>query len=196
MQDVDFRLAIPLGSSFNGALNIGLSGGIMLPWVKDYWQKPFLSSDRFFVGKYSSLVSEMNGPTTILNLIYRGLSKTKQMKNEDGEKPSGFDTGFKGAFAATGFADISFDLPWEPLRKQNLYGHCFVCAGNLADLSEPGRVSSHFQSFVSSLRCFVGAGIVFPTQFFRFEVNFCQMLGSENDRGRKRGVQIGFSSPG
>ncbi|KAI5074239.1 hypothetical protein GOP47_0010200 [Adiantum capillus-veneris] len=194
-QDVDFRLAIPLSSSFNGALNFGLSGGIMLPWTKDY-QKSIFSSDRFFVGRHSSLVSEMNGPTTILNLISRGLNKAKPKKIENGKETSGFETGFKGNLAATGFADLSFDLPWGGHRKQSLYGHCFICAGNLVDLSEPGRASSRFQSFMSSLRCFVGAGIVFPTQFVRLEVNFCQMLGSDSNHGSKRGVQIGFSSPG
>lgn len=194
-QDVDFRLAIPLGSYYNAALNMGLSGGMILPWAKDYFQKPIFSSDRFFVGRHSSLVSEMNGPTTVLSLISRGLSKVKRMQNGDGNEASVLQADFKGSLAATGFADLSFDFPWGGLRKQTMYGHCFICAGNLADFSEPGRASDHFQSFMSSLKCFVGAGIVFPTQNFRLEINFCQMLGRGQDTQSKRGIQIGFSSP-
>eukprot|EP00250_Pteridium_aquilinum_P011266 c19948_g1_i1 orf=164-1660(+) len=193
-QDIDLRFAIPLGSH-HAALNIGLSGGFMLPLAKDYFRKSISSIDRFSVGRHSSLVCEMNGPTTILGLISRGVNSTKPSQGEDGAKTSDSRDHFGGGLAVTGFADLSFDFPWGPLRRQNMYGHCFAFAGNLVDLSETGRGSGHFQSFLSSFKCFIGAGVVIPTRFFRLEVNFCQMLGHHLNNESKRGIQVGFSSP-
>lgn len=195
-QDVDFRLSIPLGVH-NAALNFGLSGGWMVRCAKDYSRNSvFSTSHRFFVGRHSSLVCEMNGPSTVLDLIARGMRFSKQKEAEDETEPLASTKGRYGsALAATGFADLSFDLPLKSLRLQDLYSHFFFCTGNIFDLSEVGKGSNHLQSFLSSIKCFVGAGIVIPTKFFRLEVNFCQVLRPHLDNESKRGVQIGFSSP-
>ncbi|KAH6558489.1 hypothetical protein KP509_1Z061400 [Ceratopteris richardii] len=194
-QDVDFRAAIPLGSSLNAALNIGLSGGIMLPWARNYCQTPLFSNCHLYIGKHSLLLNEMNGPTTILRLISKGLGKFSHTQNVDNVGTEGNQTIFKGNIAATAFADLSFDFPWRSINKYNAYGHCFVCVANAADPRNNQRsLSGHLRNFLSLMKGFVGAGIVFPTRYFNLEVNICQMLGHGNEG--KRGVQIGFSSPG
>lgn len=193
-QDIDFRFAIPLGF-YKAALNIGLSGGFMLPWTKDFFRKTTFTSDRFFMGRHSSLVCDMNGPTTILGLGFRGMESTKLKRSADGTETSDSRDHLGGGLAVTGFADLSFDLPLGFLRQKNLHGHCFLCASNLIGLTEADRRSLSFQGFLSSFKCFAGAGIVIPTRFFRLEVNFCQTLGHFLNDSSKRGVQLSFSSP-
>lgn len=197
-QEIDLRFAIPLGF-YSAALNIGVSGGLIMPWGEGFCKKKTPISDRFFMGGHSSLVCDMNGPNTILGFRSRGVGPTEIRRAsaavKDGTEATQLRDTLGGDLAVTGFADLSFDLPVGYLREQNIHGHCFICAGNLIGLAEEDRRSLSFQTFLSSFRCSAGAGIVIPTRLFRLEVNFCQILRQfENDRG-KRGLQLCFSSP-
>lgn len=196
-QEMDVRIAMPLGF-YKAALNIGLSGGLIMPWGQDFQKKVTPISDRFFMGGHSSLVCDMKGPTTISGFRSKGVGPTETKRAIAAAKDA-IETNpprdiLGGDLAVTGFADISFDLPMGFLREQNIHGHCFICAGNLIGLSEQDRASFSLQRFLSSFRCSAGAGIVIPTRLFRLEVNFCQILRQfDNDRS-KRGIQLSFSS--
>ena len=66
----------------------------------------------------------------------------------------------------TAFADLSFDLPLKPLRDLGIHGHAFVCAGNLAKLTD------NLQKFpVTDFLSSAGFGVVVPTRLFRIEVS-------------------------
>lgn len=133
-------------------------------------------SDRFYIGGQSSLVGGLDGPLSLSGFKSRGLGPTdskRQFPRKSGDEDSGSSPGVDalgGDFAVTSFADISFDLPFKLLRESGIYGHTFLCAGNLVKLTEKEYKHFLFQDFLSSFRCSVGAGIVIPTKIFCIEV--------------------------
>ena len=166
------RGAIPLGFA-NAALNLGLSGGLIIPWGEDFCTRPTPISDRFFVGGNASLACEMNGPVMMPGFRGRGVGpmdirrSINSFRNGDEEETS---DALGGDLSVTGFADLSFDLPFKILRNQNIHAHCFICAGNLVGLPEINFPSISLKRFWSSTRLSAGAGIVIPTKLFRLEV--------------------------
>ena len=166
-QDIDFRYAIPL-RFYNAAVNIGMSGGFMLPWTKGFSMNSSDTSRNVFMGKRSSLVCDMNGPISILNLCDRGVQSEKEEKNPNNTKD--------GCLALAGFADLAFDLPLGPLRRENMYGHCFLGTAKVFRPTGLGGNTLSFQDYLSTFKCVAGAGIVVPTRICRLEVSglcFC-----------------------
>lgn len=143
-------------------------------------------SDRFYIGGQSSLVGGLDGPLSLSGFKPRGLGPTdfkRQFPRNSGDGDSDFSPetdALGGDLAVTSFSDISFDLPFKLLRESGIYGHTFICAGNLVKLTENEYKRFSFQDFLSSFRCSVGAGIVIPTKIFCIEVGlspffyFCQ----------------------
>ncbi|CAA6654715.1 unnamed protein product [Spirodela intermedia] len=172
-QEFDLRGAVPLGF-YNTALNLGVSAGIILPWGKGFMSTGTPVSERFYMGGQSSPVCSLGGPTSF---------------SSPGRDVLG------GDLAATAFADLSFDLPLKLFREAGIHGHAFLCAGNLAKLSENEIDSFSPRRFLQSFRSTAGVGIIIPTKLFRVEINYCRVLKqSEHDHG-KTGVQFSFSSP-
>eukprot|EP00250_Pteridium_aquilinum_P005215 c15345_g1_i1 orf=504-2144(-) len=197
-QELDLRCAIPLGF-FNAALNLGISGGLIMPWGGGFRQRTTSISDRFFIGGHSSLVCDLNGPTTVPGFCSRGLGpmevrRISTVVKEGSETTVMRDT-LGGDLAVIGFADLSFDLPLDFLREQNIHAHCFLSAGNLYGLPEINRQSLSWEKFWSSTRVSAGAGIVIPTRLFRLEVNFCRILRQFDSDCSKTGFQLSFASP-
>ncbi|KAH7414703.1 hypothetical protein KP509_14G006800 [Ceratopteris richardii] len=197
-QELDLRCAVPLGFS-NAALNVGISGGLIVPWGAGFRKKTTPISDRFFIGGHNSVVCGLHGPLTVPGFPIRGLgpmecrqaSTVLQNSNDRQELKDSLG----GDLAFTGFADLAFDLPIQFLKEQNIHAHCFVSAGNIFGLQEVQRELLTWKKLWSSTRVSAGFGIVVPTNVFRFELNFCHVLRQlENDRG-KRGFQLSFASP-
>lgn len=87
-------------------------------------------------------------------------------------------------------ADLSFNLPARWFRDNGIYGHLFASAGNnIAKLTDRNfSLPKILDSFRTTC---VGAGIVYSTNLFRLEVNYCHML-SKFSHG-KSGFQISLS---
>ncbi|MCO5567394.1 hypothetical protein L7F22_021084 [Adiantum nelumboides] len=171
-QELDVRCAIPLGF-FNAALNVGISGGLMMPWGEGFRQKTTSISDRFFIGGHTSLVCGLNGPVTVSGFRSRGLGpmdlRRRALTVTEGSEPVETSDTLGGDLALTGFADLSFDLPLDYLREQDIHAHCFLSAGNLFGLPELNRQNMTWQKICSSTRVSAGAGVVIPTRLLRFE---------------------------
>lgn len=145
------------------------------------------------------MVCGLNGPTTVPGFPPRGcgLMEARRISptvKEGSETEEGNDA-LGGDLAVTGFADLSFDLPLDFLREQNIHAHCFVSAGNLYGLHELDRQSLSWERLRSSTRVSAGAGIVIPTSLFRLELNYCQILRQFGSDCGKRGFQLSFVSP-
>lgn len=155
--------------------------------------------ERFFIGGHASPVCSLSGPTILWGFKSRGLGPTEARrvvvsdKNEPNASPGRDILG--GDLAVTAFADLSFDLPLKLFRESGIHGHMFVCAGNLAKLSENEFRRFSFQKFAESFRSSAGFGIIVPTKLFRMEINYCYILRQfEHDHG-KTGIQFSFASP-
>lgn len=171
------RLAIPLGFA-NAALNLGVAGGLILPWGPGYKTKPTPISDRFYMGGHSSLLGELKGPSALLGFRTRGVGPSELRRPAVGptEKGDGDvvivpkkDT-LGGDLAVSGFADFSFDLPMRFLKEYGIHAHTFVCAGNLLPLTGESASPWSLRNFFSGFRVSSGAGVVIPTKLFRLEV--------------------------
>lgn len=177
-QEVEARLAIPLGFA-NAALNLGVAGGVILPWGPGYKTRPTPISDRFYMGGHSSLLGELRGPSALLGFRTRGVGPSElrrpvpQTDKGDGEVVAVVrkDT-LGGDLAVSGFADFSFDLPLRFLKEYGIHAHSFVCAGNLLPLTGENSSPWSLKNFLSGFRVSTGAGIVIPTKLFRLEVRF------------------------
>jgi outer membrane protein insertion porin family len=174
---VELRLAIPLGFA-NAAVNLGVAGGVILPWGPGYKTKPTPISDRFYMGGHSSLLGELKGPSALLGFRTRGVGPNElrrpafsQTDKGDGEVNAApkRDT-LGGDLAVSGFADFSFDLPMRFLKDYGIHAHSFVCAGNLIPLTGDNTSQWSLRNFLSQFRVSSGAGIVIPTKLFRLEV--------------------------
>ena len=166
------RGAIPLGFA-NAALNLGISGGFIIPWGEGFRRKATPISDRFFIGGNASLACDMNGPVKMPGFHCRGVGPMDVRRAINLVVPDGSEEKMRdalgGDISVTSFADLSFDLPLQYLRDRNIHGHCFVCAGNLIGLPEIDE-SMSVKKFWSSTRVSAGAGLVIPTRLFRLEV--------------------------
>ncbi|KAF3786939.1 Sorting and assembly machinery component 50-like protein [Nymphaea thermarum] len=198
-QEFDLRYAFPLGF-FNAAVNLGISGGVVLPWGKGFANLPSPLPQRFFIGGHSSPVCTLNGPTSLLGFKSRGLGPTDVRRvsidpsnKEESDASPGRDV-LGGDLAVTAFADLSFDLPLKLLRNSGIHGHLFASAGNLAKLTENEFQNFSLRKFGESFRSSVGGGIIVPTKLFRVEINYCYILRQlEYDSG-KTGIQFNFSA--
>ncbi|KAL8161046.1 hypothetical protein V2J09_012535 [Rumex salicifolius] len=185
-QDLDFRYAVPLGSS-RAALNLGVSGGAIFPWGSGgFLGKPSSVADRFFMG----------GPNSMLGFKFRGIGpmdlrrQTKNTNHNNLERDA-----IGGDLALNAFVDLSFDLPFKKMREAGIYGRAIASAGSLTTLSENKFRDFSLQKFYQSVRSYVGFGVTIPTKLFKLEVNYCHILKeSEHDKG-KTGLQFSFSSP-
>lgn len=176
-QEFDLRYAFPLGF-FNAAINLGISGGIVLPWGKGFANLPSPLQQRFFIGGHASPVCTLSGPTSLLGFQSRGLGPTDVRRvsvdassKEESDASPGRDV-LGGDLAVTAFADLSFDLPLKLLRKSGIHGHLFASAGNLAKLTENEFRNFSLRKFGESFRSSVGGGIIVPTKLFRVEVRY------------------------
>jgi outer membrane protein insertion porin family len=166
------RGSIPLGFG-NAAINLGISGGFIIPWGKGFSKKTTPISDRFFIGGNASLACDINGPVKMPGFHCRGVGPMDVRKAINSISPEGTEEKLRdalgGDISVTGFADLSFDLPWKYLRERNVHGHCFICGGNLIGLPDIDQFMS-VKRFWSSTRVSAGAGLVIPTRLFRLEV--------------------------
>lgn len=166
---------MPLGF-WNAALNVGLSAGAILPLGRDFTKLSTSVPDRFFLGGHSSLVCGLGGPSSLLGFRTRGLGPTDMRRVINPKKDEGLSSQCDGQdfvggdLAVTAFADVSFDLPLRIFRDAGIHGHAFVCAGNLAKLSEGEIRNISIQRFLNTFRSSAGVGVVLPTKFFRVEV--------------------------
>ncbi|XP_078181512.1 uncharacterized protein LOC144575293 [Carex rostrata] len=192
-QEFDLRAAMPLGF-WNAALNVGLSAGAILPLGRDFTKLSTSVPDRFFLGGHSSLVCGLGGPSSLLGFRTRGLGPTDMRRVIEGNHCDSQDY-VGGDLAVTAFADVSFDLPLRIFKDAGIHGHAFVCAGNLAKLTEGEIKNFSIQRFMNTFRSSAGVGVILPTKFFRVEINYCHILKQfEHDHG-KNGIQFSFSSP-
>ncbi|XP_072997881.1 uncharacterized protein [Typha latifolia] len=199
-QEFDLRGALPLGF-FNAALNVGVAAGVIMPWGAGFKDLVSPLPERFYLGGQSSPVCSLSGPSTLLGFKTRGLGPTDSRRfipsrsgKDEAPASPGRDV-LGGDAAVTAFADLSFDLPLKLFRESGIHGHAFVCAGNLAKLTENELKNFSFQKFLYSFRSSAGFGIILPTKLFRLEINYCYILKQfEHDHG-KTGIQFNFSSP-
>ncbi|KAF3775999.1 hypothetical protein EJ110_NYTH49308 [Nymphaea thermarum] len=174
MQEFDLRYAFPLGF-FSAAVNLGISGGVILPWGKGFMKLPSPLPERFFIGGNSSPVCTLNGPTSLLGFRCRGLGPTDVRRvctdssNKEVSNASGRDV-LGGDLAVAAFADLSFDLPLKLFRDSGIHGHLFASAGNLTKLTENEFKNFSLRKFWESFRTSIGGGIIIPTKLLRVEV--------------------------
>lgn len=182
VQELELRYAIPLGF-LNAAINVGVAGGVILPWGPNCQSKTTPISDRFFMGGHTSLLGNMKGPSALLGFRTRGVGPSEarqplhnvQTSPEPPssptreERPRVRDT-LGGDLAVSGFADLSFDLPVRAWRGWGIHAHTFICAGNLVSLTGDAPAFSA-NTFLDTFRASCGAGLVFPTRLFRLEVS-------------------------
>ncbi|WOL06340.1 hypothetical protein Cni_G15072 [Canna indica] len=210
-QEFDFRGAFPLGF-YNTALNFGVSAGAIMPWGKGFLNSTTPLPERFYMGGHSSPVCNLGGPTSLLGFKLRGLGPTDLRRvippkhGDDGAATSSATDASEssgspgrdvigGDLAVTAFADLSFDLPLKIFRESGVHGHVFVNAGSLVKLSDEEFKNFSFQRFLDTFRSSAGLGVIFPTRFFRMEINYCYILKQfKHDHG-KTGIQFSFSTP-
>ncbi|KAL8050157.1 hypothetical protein ABFX02_06G065200 [Erythranthe guttata] len=198
-QEVDLRYAIPLGF-YRAALNLGLSGGVILPWGSGSMNTSSYLPERFFMGGNSSPVCSLRGPTSVLGFKARGMGPAEPRRSvkdnaTDGNADYPGVDHIGGDLALTAFADLSFDLPLKVFRDAGIHGHVFACTGSLNKITEKAYKEFSMQKFRDSFRSSAGVGIIVPTKLFRMEVNYCYILKQqEHDQG-KTGVQFSFASP-
>ncbi|KAH7548337.1 hypothetical protein JRO89_XS14G0104300 [Xanthoceras sorbifolium] len=198
-QEFDLRFAVPFAFD-HAALNLGVSSGVLVPLGRGFLSMSSYLPERFFLGGNLSPVCTLGGPLALWGFKTRGLGPTesrRQMRgnsNDENADPTGVDF-LGGDLAVSAFADLSFDFPLRWFREKRIHGHLFACAGNIAKLTENEYRNLSLPKFLESFRSSVGAGIVFPTNLFRLEVNYCYVLKKfDHDHG-KSGIQISISAP-
>ncbi|VAH81405.1 unnamed protein product [Triticum turgidum subsp. durum] len=197
-QGFDVRGAVPFGFC-NAALNVGISAGVILPLSRGFMELPSPVPDRFYLGGLSSPVCSLGVISSLLGFKTRGVGPSEPQRSVPGESvtvDAAASTGrdyLGGDLAVSAFADLSFDLPLKLFRDNGIHGHAFLCAGNLAKLSEGEFKNFSFPEFRRTFRSSAGVGIVFPTSLFWMELNYCHILKKhEHDHG-KSGIQFSFS---
>ncbi|KAF0889890.1 hypothetical protein E2562_033859 [Oryza meyeriana var. granulata] len=197
-QELDLRLALPLGV-LNGAFNAGVAAGVIHPLARGSTGSISPLSEQFYLGGNRSLMCRLGGPSSLLGFKKRGLGtdlRTSTPKNSENVASTSPEIGTLGGhIAVTAFADLSFDIPLEPLRDLGIHGHAFVSAGNLAKLTEPDLRKFPLVEFLQTFRSSAGFGVVVPTRLFRIEVNYCHILKQFDHDIGKAGIQFNFSSP-
>ncbi|XP_020252700.1 sorting and assembly machinery component 50 homolog B-like isoform X2 [Asparagus officinalis] len=197
-QEFDLRAALPLGF-LNTALNFGVAAGAIIPWGSGFLKLPSPLLDRFHIGGNTSPICPLGGPTSLLGFKTRGLGPTDLkrlvlIKSDDPSSQSSSERDVLGGdFAVTAFADLTFDLPPEILKRAGIHGHVFATCGNLAKITEDKVKDFSVQKLWSTARSSVGCGVIILTKLFRMEINYCHVLKqAEYDRA-KTGVQLNFS---
>ncbi|URE02920.1 Sorting and assembly machinery component 50 [Musa troglodytarum] len=205
-QEFDVRGAFPLGF-YNAAVNFGVAAGAIMPWGRGFMDSTSPLPERFYMGGHSSPICSLGGPTSLLGFKLRGVGPTDERRailTKHGEDEASTSSGriaspggdaIGGNLAVTAFADLSFDLPLKLFRESGVHGHMFLNTGNLVDLTLAEFKNFSFRGFLETFRSSAGFGIIFPTRFFRMEINYCCILKQlQHDHG-KTGIQFGFSTP-
>lgn len=198
-QEFDLRFAVPFGF-YRTALNFGISSGVVLPIGRDFLRMSTSLPERFFLGGNLSPICSLGGPSALWGFKTRGLGPAEPRRQVRGdssdENAEASERDFLGGdLAVSAFADLSFDLPLRWFREKGIHGHLFACAGNVAKLTENEYRNFSLPKFLQSTRSSVGAGIVFPTNLFRLEVNYCRILKKSSHDHGKNGIQISLSAP-
>ena len=147
-----------------------------MPWGSGFRKLPSPLPDRFHIGGNTSPVCALGGPTSLLGFKTRGLGPTDLRRlvpsrsSETDSNDSAERDVLGGDVAVTAFADLSFDLPLDILKKAGIHGHVFATAGNLAKITEDEYKSFSLQKFWNTARSSVGFGVIIPTKLFRMEV--------------------------
>ncbi|KAJ0044772.1 hypothetical protein Pint_06558 [Pistacia integerrima] len=197
-QELDLRFAVPFGF-YRTALNFGVSSGVLCPLGRGFLSMSSSIPERFFLGGNISPVCHLGGPSALWGFKTRGLGPAEPRRQMSGSSsdenadPSERDF-LGGDLAVSAFADLSFDLPLRWFREKGIHGHLFACAGSVAKLTENEYRNFSLPKFLESFRSSLGGGIVFPTNLFRLEVNYCYILKKfDHDHG-KSGIQISLSA--
>ncbi|KAJ8443897.1 hypothetical protein Cgig2_032721 [Carnegiea gigantea] len=153
-QQFDFRCALPLKwfGKANAALNLGMSGGVVIPSGKK-----LSIADKIFMGGDSfSPIGSIGELGSFPGFEYRGLGPSEKRRNTLLRDALGGDV------ALSTFANISYDLPMKALRDAGIYGHAFACAGNLSNIHDNGGHNFSPKKFLQTFRTSIGCGVVIP----------------------------------
>ncbi|XP_021734060.1 uncharacterized protein LOC110700770 [Chenopodium quinoa] len=189
--------ALPLDYK-NAALNLGFSGGLMLPWSKSCVNRPLFPprANKIFLSENSSVFGFMGGLDSLWSLRYRGVHGPNiGMQTRDDSSSSLMNIALDGDLAFSAFADLSFDLPVKVLRDKGIYGHVFASAGSVLKLKEIKPNNFSLRNLMESFRTSVKCGIVLPIKNrYNMEVNICHIMErSFNQIESKFGLQLCFS---
>mmetsp|Transcript_54263 Transcript_54263/g.172255 ORF Transcript_54263/g.172255 Transcript_54263/m.172255 type:complete len:471 (+) Transcript_54263:310-1722(+) len=184
---VQAQVAIPIAEGVD--ITLDAKAGLLLPWGSAAGTNV---ADRFYMG----------GPSSVRGFRTRSVGPADERrvrKDDQGEAGSLKYDYLGGDVMCTAKAAVNFDIPQKVARALGVHGHVFANAGNLAPLNAGafgswGGFESALADFVSTFRCSVGAGVVFPTRIGRLEINYCHVLSAEPTDRTKRGVQVGFST--
>lgn len=186
---LDYSFLAPITNSCT--LSVALAGGLMMPLGGDLAVRKTCIADRFFLG----------GPGTVRGFDMRGLGPTDVRRpTRVGEGSVSEDESVKrdyvgGDIFASIFAALNFQLPHPALQALNIHAHTFVNGGSIAQLAGLGKpIKETLNDFTHCVRWSVGAGLVFPTWFGKFEANYVYVLTHQETDKVKRGIQLGFAS--
>mmetsp|Transcript_14035 Transcript_14035/g.24605 ORF Transcript_14035/g.24605 Transcript_14035/m.24605 type:complete len:501 (+) Transcript_14035:55-1557(+) len=191
-QQAAFSAALPMNPEGNVVLHVGASGGVLLPWGKDYEQKTTSIADRFFVG----------GPGSLRGFLFKGVGPSEVRRPAAADSAAAseapeFDRLGGDAFA-TLFASLAFQLPGTWAQRLRVHGQTFVNAANLAPLTGNDRsVRENAKAFFtngSDWRLSTGFGVALPSALGRLEANYCVVLNHKQGDSIKHGFQIGFAA--
>eukprot|EP00455_Lapot_gusevi_P003147 TRINITY_DN112_c0_g2_i1.p1 TRINITY_DN112_c0_g2~~TRINITY_DN112_c0_g2_i1.p1 ORF type:complete len:116 (-),score=26.57 TRINITY_DN112_c0_g2_i1:98-445(-) len=105
-----------------------------------------------------------------------------------GPKDSGDYVG--GDIYSSAGLSLYFDLPHRLLQQLGVRGHFFANAGNLTRFSDFG-----VRSFLASMRCTAGVGLVAPSPFGRLELHLShnfREISTDKTEGFQFGVGLDF----
>ncbi|CAD7703068.1 unnamed protein product [Ostreobium quekettii] len=189
-EQVDLHLAVPMFSA--ASLSLELTTGLLLPVGQGYLNRKTGVGDRFFLGGIGSLrgfEARGVGPTDARR---RQTAQPSHDSDHVGAQPR---DALGGDLLCSVSAAVNFDLPHSSLQWLGIYGHAFFNAGNTMLLCGSGRpLKTSLKDFGSSFRTSAGAGLVFPTVFGTFELNYVVPLTFSNFDRVKHGMQMGFAS--
>ncbi|CAD7697482.1 unnamed protein product [Ostreobium quekettii] len=189
-EQVDLQWTLPLFSTVS--FTLGLSAGMLLPVGQDFLHRKTAVGDRFFLGGVGSLrgfEARGVGPTDARR------RRTEQPSHDADHVGAQARDALGGDLLCSASAAVNFDLPHSSLQWLGVYGHAFFNAGNTMLLCCSGRpLRSSLQEFGASFRSSAGAGLVFPTVFGTFELNYVVPLTFSNFDRVKHGMQMGFAS--
>ncbi|KAI3432894.1 hypothetical protein D9Q98_010476 [Chlorella vulgaris] len=205
------KLAFPVMASGSTTVTLTAEAGLLLPWGTRAWEDPTCISDRFFLGGL--------GGGTLRGFAQKGVGPSEprrptaepQAQGSPGQAASssresprtprtprtspGRDA-LGGDLFCSFAAALNFQLPVDAMRAAGIHGHVFVSGGNLVALSGAGRNwQSAWHEFTTTFRWSAGAGIVWPTQIGKLELNVCQVLARQPFDRARVGLEFGFAAP-
>lgn len=186
--------------SDNLSFCVTLSTGLMLPYGPGASRRSTSITDRFFLGGPSNLRG--------FQLCGAGPSDERRPRRATGEPGAAPGETPRGGGASSGGRDalggdlyaslmaaLNFKLPHPALQALRLHGHAFLNGGSSVLLTGNGKgYGANLREFGTSLRWSVGAGLVLPTPFGRFEINYAWVLSHQPYDRLQAGIQLGFAS--